>query len=217
MPYDLVRDFAPVSLVAITTYVLLLHPSVPAKNVKELIAVARAQPGKLNYGSTGVGSSSHLAGELFNTLAKVSIVQVAYKGSNESATATASGQVDMSYGTVVAVMPLVHGGRLRPIAVTSMKRSALLPSVPTVDESGLPGYERNVWFGVVAPAGVPKEVVTRLNGSIGTGANSPEVKELLAKQAIEVQTGTPEQFAALIRKDIDLNTRIIKAAGIKPE
>jgi len=217
MPYDLVRDFAPVCLVASTTYLLLLHPAVPARNVKELIALARMQPGKLNYGSTGVGSSSHLAGELFNTMARVNIVQVPYKGSTESATATAAGQVDMSYGTIVSVMPLVNGGRLRPLAVTSATRSALLPSIPTVDESGLPGYERSVWFGVVAPAGVSKEIIMRLNAAIAAGVNTAEVKDALNKLGIEVQTGTPEQFAALIRKDIDVNTSIIKAAGIKPE
>jgi tripartite-type tricarboxylate transporter receptor subunit TctC len=217
MPYDLVRDFAPVSMVASTTYLLLLHPSVPARNVKELIALARARPGALNYGSTGVGSSSHLAGELFNTLAKVNIVQIAYKGSTESATATAAGQVDMSYGTIVAVMPLVSAGRLKAIAVTGAARSALMPAVPTLDESGLPGYERSVWFGVVAPAGVPKEIVTRLNSAIVAGVNTRDAKEGLNKLGIEVQTGTPEHFATLIRKDIEVNTRIIKAAGIKPE
>ena len=164
LTYDARRDLAPISLIAAAPYVVLAHPSVPAHSIKELIALAASTPGKLSYGATGVGSTSHLAGELFNAMAKVKTQMVSYKGSTESAVATASGQTDFSYSTITAVLPMLDSGRLRPLAITSLKRSPLMPRTPTVDESGLRGYECVGWFGVVAPAGTPKDILEKLNG-----------------------------------------------------
>lgn len=215
--YNLERDLAPVSLLAIGTFVLVVHPSVPARNVKELIALARSQPGKLNYASSGVGSSPHLAAGLLNMMAKVNIVQVQYKGATETVTATVAGEVDISFPSITAVQPLLESGRLRPLAVTSANRASLLPSIPTVDESGLPGYERSTWHGVLAPAGVPKDIIAPLNAVIVKAFNVPEVKESLNNQGLELQTTTAGEFAALIRKSVAQNTQLIKMTGTKAE
>jgi len=215
LPYDVERDLTPVSLVAIAPYVLMVHPTVPARNVKELVALARSRPGKLSYGSTGVGSTSYLAGELFNSMAKVNIVQVAYKGSTESAIATASGQIDMSFSIITAALPLLETGKIRSLAVTSAKRASLMPSIPTIEESGLVGYNCSAWFGVVAPAGVPKNIIARLNAEIGRAV--PEIEKSLNKQGIDVQTNTPEEFATLIHRDLVQNLKLLRAAGVKGE
>lgn len=217
LPYDLVRDFAPVSMVTIGTSLLAIHPSVPARNVKELIALARSQPGKLNYGSAGVGSSAHLAGVLFNFMAKVNIVHVPYKGGTENVVAAATGQIDMSFVSVASAVPLLAAGKLRALAVTSAKRSPSMPSLPTLDESGVTGYDRSSWFGLVAPTGVAKDIIARLNTAIGQVANTPEMKTALNRQGFEPRTNTPEQFAALIRREIAQNIKLIKLSGAKTE
>jgi tripartite-type tricarboxylate transporter receptor subunit TctC len=217
LPYDLERDVAPVSLIVSGAYALVVHPSVPARNVKELVALARSRPDRLSYGSAGIGNSSHLAGELFNLIAKVNTVHVPYKGASESVVATASGEVAMSYPSVSASLPLLNAGKLRAIAVTSTKRASLMPAVPTLAESGLPGYDSSTWYGVSAPAGVSKEIVARLNAAIGNVANTPAMKESFSKQGLEPQTNTPEQFAAFIRSEIAKNARLIKLAGVKAE
>lgn len=217
LPYDLERDFAPVSLVASGAFVLVVHPSVPARNVRELIALARSQPGKLNFGSSGVGGATHLANELFNWMAKVNIVHVPYKGGAEVAVAIAAGEVDMSFPSVTTALPLLEAGKLRALAVTSAKRASLMPSVPTLDESGLPGYDRSSWYGVLAPAGVPKDVIARLNAAIAKVVNTLEMKESLNRQGFEPQTSTSEQFAALIRREIAQNAKLVKLAGLKAE
>lgn len=217
LPYDLERDLTPVSLVTIAPFLLVVHPSVPAHNVKELIALARSQPGKLSYGSSGVGGTTNLAGELLKFLAKVNIVHVAYKGSTESVVATAAGQIDMSFGVITAMKPLVDAGKTRPLAVTGAKRASFMPSIPTISEAGLPGYRCATWFGVVAPAGVPKEIIARLNAVINKAVNTPEVTGSLNKQGIDVETNTPEQFAAFIRSEIEQNLKLVRSAGIKAE
>jgi tripartite-type tricarboxylate transporter receptor subunit TctC len=218
LPYDLERDFAPVSLVSIGTYLLVVHPSVPARAVQELIALARAQPGKLNYGSSGVGGATHLPGELFNLMAKVNIVHVPYKGgSAESVIAAASGQVDMTFASITSALPLLGVGKLRPLAVTSTKRASLMPSIPTLDESGLPGYDYSGWYGVIAPAGVPSDIIAWLNAVIVKAVNTPEMKESFNKQGREPQTNEPEQFAALIRSELAQNAKLAKLAGLKAE
>ncbi len=217
LPYDLERDLAPVSLMATSTGVLAIHPSVPARNVRELIALARAHPGKLNYGSSGIGSSSHLMGELFNSMAEVKMAHVPYKGSADSAIATASGQIEISFPSVAALLPLMESGKLRALAVTSAKRTASLPSIPTLGEAGLPGYDRTTWWGVVAPTGVPRDIVTRLNAVIGKAVNTAEMKTALNKQGLDPQTNTPEQFAAFIRSEIAQNAKLIKLSGAKTE
>ena len=216
-PFDLGRDFAPVSLAVIGPYVLVVHPSVPVRNVGELIALARSQPGKLNYASSGVGGTMHLAAELFNVMAKVKTINVPYKGGSETVVATAGGQVDMSFPTLMTALPAVNAGKLRALAVTSMKRASLTPSIPTLNESGLSGYDRPSWFGVVAPAGVSKDIIARLNSLMVKAINTPETKDSLIKQGFEPQTNTPKQFAALIRNEIDQTARLIKLLGIRPE
>lgn len=218
LPYDLERDFAPVSMMAMGMAALVINPALPVRSVKELIALAKSQPpGKMSYGSSGVGSSSHLMGELFNLMADLHITHVPYKGSVESALATAAGQIEMSYPSVVSVGPLLESGKLRAIAVTGPKRAASLPSIPTINEAGLTGYERSTWFGIVAPGGVAKDIVTRLNAVIVKIGATAEMKATLSKQGLESETGTPEQFAALIHREIALNGKLIRLAGVKTE
>jgi tripartite-type tricarboxylate transporter receptor subunit TctC len=217
LPYDLERDLAPVSLVVIAPFLLVVHPSVPARNVGDLIALARSRPGKLNYGSNGVGTVVHLAFELFNWMAKVNVVHVTYKGASEYVVAVAAGEVDMSLPTIASALPLLKVGKLRALAVTSAKRASLMPSMPTLDESGLPGYNRSTWFGMLTPAAVPKDIIALLNAVLGKIVNTSEMKEAFSQQGLEPQTGTPEQFAVLIRGEIAQNARLIKLAGAKTE
>ena len=218
LPYDLERDFAPVSLVTIGPYLLVVHPSVPARNARDLITLARSRPGKLNYGSAGVGGGVHLAGELFKLMAKVNIVHVPYKGgSAESVIAVAVGQIDISFPNITAALPLLEARKVRSLAVTSAKRASLMPSIPTLDESGLPGYDRSTWYGLLAPAGVPKVIIAQLHAVIDKVVNAPEMKESFNKQGAEPQTNTPEQFAALIRSELAQNASLVKLAGLKVE
>jgi tripartite-type tricarboxylate transporter receptor subunit TctC len=217
LPYDLVRDLAPVSLIATGPFVLVVHPSVPARSAKELIALARSQPGSLTCGSPGVGSANHLAGELFNLGARVKILHVPYKGSAESSIATAAGQVAMSFPSLAGALPLLNSNKLRPLAVTSIRRSALLPAIPTVDESVLPGYRYFVWYGLAAPAGTPGEIIARLQAVLVRIVNVPEMKEMLARQGFEPQTGTPEQFAQIIQNEVAQTAKLIALTGLKPE
>jgi len=217
LPYDLERDLAPVSLIAVSPFVLLVHPSVPAHNLKQLIALARSQPGKLIYGSVGIGSPPNLMAELFNLMAKVKTVHVPYKGGAEAAVALASGQIDLYFSSLPSMLPLLEAGRVRSLAVTSVKRLSTLPSVPTLDESGLPGYDSINWNGVAAPSGVPKAIIARLNAEIGKVVNTAEMKESLNKQGMEPHTNTPEQFAAFIRGEIEKNAKLIRLIGVKAE
>lgn len=217
LPYDLERDTSPVSLIVTGAYALVVHPSVPARNVQELVALARSQPRKLSYGSAGIGNSSHLAGELFNLLAKVSTVHVPYKGASESVVATASGEVDMSYPSVSASLPLLTAGKLRVLGVTSARRASLLPTIPTLEEAGLRGYESSTWYGVSAPAGVSKEIINRLNAAIVKVVNTRMLKDAFARQGLEPQTSSPAAFGELIHGEIAKNARLIRQAGVKPE
>ncbi|MBI4190007.1 MAG: tripartite tricarboxylate transporter substrate binding protein [Betaproteobacteria bacterium] len=217
LPYDIERDLAPISLVVTGPYVLVIHPSVPARNIAELIGLARSQPGKLSYGSDGVGSALYLAGELFKLMAKLDIVHVPYKGGAESAIANAAGQVDISFPSLTSSRPLIGTGKLKPLAVTTIKRTALAPSLPTLDESGLPGYNRSGWVGLLAPAAVPKNIITRLNMAVVKVVNTPEMKEALNKQGQDPQTNSPEQFAAFIRGEIEQNANLIKLTGVKAD
>jgi len=215
LPYDLERDFAPVSLLVIAPYVLVVRPSAPVHNLKELIEFAK--PGNLSYGSVGVGSTAHLMSELFNSLAKVNIMHVPYKGGGELAVATATGQIDMSFGTIPTVLPLLGAGRLKPIAVSVAHRTSLLPSIPTVAESGLPGFDSASWVGVLAPTGVPKQIIARLNAVIGKVVNTPKMKESLGREGLEPRTDTPEEFAAFIHSELDKNARLCESIGLKPQ
>ena len=217
LAYDLARDLAPVSLIAIGAFMLVVHPSVPARNVKEVIALARSQPGKLNFSSAGVGGTPHLAGELFNLLAKVKIVHVPYKGGSGAVIANAAGEVALSFNSIPSLLPLLGAGKLRPIAVTSAKRSSSVPEVPTISESGLPEYDLSGWYGMLAPAGAPKEIIARLNAVIAKVVNTPEMKEVFNKQGLDAQAITPEQFAAFLRKEIARSAMLIKLTGAQAE
>ena len=217
LPYDVERDLAPISLLSNAPYMFVVHPSMPARNIKELIALARAQPGKLNFGSNGVGSTSHLAGALFNLMAEVKMVDVPYKGGTENVVAAASGHVAFSFTGVPTALPLINSGKLRALAVTSPKRVSFLPQMPTVDESGLPGYAIVPWYGLSAPAGVSKDIIMLLSTLAGKTFNTPEVKATLSRQGIEVQTNSPQEFAAFIHSEIEKNTKLLKASGVKSE
>lgn len=217
LPYNLERDLAPVSLIADSNFVLVVHPSVPVHNAKELIALARSRPGTFTYASAGIGSSSHLATALLGFMAKLNLVHVPYKGGAAAAAANASGQVDMGFASVTAALPLMNAHKVRPLAVSSTKRSAMIPSIPTLDESGLPGYDRSSWFGVLAPVNVPKDIIARLNALIVQIVDTSEVKELLVKQALEPRATTSEQFAAIIRREIAQNVKLVTLTGAKAE
>lgn len=217
LPFDLRRDFAPVSLVTIGPMLLVVHPSVPARSVKDLIALARAQPGKLSFGSSGFGGTPHLAGELFSSMAKVKLMHIAYKGGADAVIAAASGQVDMSFASITSGLPLLGVGKLRALAVTSGKRMSTVPSIPTLHESDVTGYDYSAWYGVAAPAGMPKTIITRLNSEIGRVVNTAEMKESLNKQGLEPQTNTAEQFAAFIDSEIERSAGLIRLTGAKGE
>ncbi|MBI2226570.1 MAG: tripartite tricarboxylate transporter substrate binding protein [Betaproteobacteria bacterium] len=217
LPYSVERDFAPVSMVMITSFALAVHPSVPVNDVKGLIALARSQPGKLTFSTPGVGSSSHFAGEVFKMMADVKMLHVPYRGAPEATTAVIAGEVDINFPSVTGALPFVKTGRLKALAVSSAKRAPTLPSVPTLSESGLTGYERAGWNGVLAPAGVPKEIIARLNAAIIKAVNTPETKEAIVKQGLVAQTGTPGEFAAFIRDQLAQNAKVVKFAGIKTE
>lgn len=217
MPYEIPKDFSPISLVVTGAFVLVIHPSVPARNVKELIAIARNRPGQLNYATSGIGSSAHLAAELMNSLAKIKTIHVPYKGVSQGVVGVASGEADMIFASVTAAQPLIDSGRLRPIAMSTAKRSALMPNMPTLHESGVPGYDRTGWYGMMGPAGLPRDVLTKLNASIVKAVNTPEMKAAFFKQGLEAETNTPEEFTEMIRREVEQNIKLARAAGIKPQ
>ncbi len=217
LPYDSIKDFTPIINVAIVPYALAVNPTVPAKNVKELLVIAAQKPGNLSYGSSGMGSMSSLAAEMLKSMSKTDIVHVPYKGTAPALVDVVSGQIDLMLADLAIIQPHASTGRLRVIGVTSAKRSAAARDVPTIAESGLPGYELSPWFGVVAPAGVPKEVVTRLNATIGSSLKSADVVQRLGALGYEPLGGTPEQFAATIKTDIAKYAKIVKSAGIKAD
>ncbi len=217
LPYDPIKDFTPIINVAIVPYALAVNPTVQAKNVKELIAIAGRKAGNLSYGSSGMGSMSSLAAEMLKSMSKTDIVHVPYKGTAPALTDVVSGQIDMMLADLAVIKPHADAGKLRVIGVTGSKRSTAAKEVPTIAESGLPGYELSPWFGVVAPAGVPKEIVTRLNSAIGASLKSADMLQRLGALGYEPLGGTPEQFAATIRNDIAKYAKIVKAAGIKAD
>jgi tripartite-type tricarboxylate transporter receptor subunit TctC len=214
LPYDTLRDFEPITLCVQGANVLALHPSVPAKNVKELIAFAKTRPGKLNYGSSGLGSSNQMAGELFKLMANVNIVHVPYKGNAPALTDLLGGHVEMIFSGVPALVPHIESGRIRAIAIGSLKRFPALPKVPTFDESGLKGYEATTWFGLLAPAKTPREIITRLNAEVGKAIQSPDIQQRFTNEGLEPMGGSAESFAKFIRAEIDKYAKVIKAAGI---
>jgi tripartite-type tricarboxylate transporter receptor subunit TctC len=215
LPYDIQRDFAPVSQVAVAPNVMVINPSIPAKTVVEFIAYAKSQPGKLSYASGGNGSSAHMSMELFKSMAGVDIQHIPYKGSSPALTDLVAGQVAVFIGNMPPTVPLVKAGKLRALAVTTKGHSALMPELPTIAESGLPGYETVAWFGVLAPAGTPPEIVNRLSLEIGKIARSPEMREKLLAMGAEPVGGTPEEFRAVIDRDIAKWKPLAQKVGIK--
>jgi len=213
-PYDPVRDFAPVSLAASAPYALLVHPAVPARSVKELVALAKARPGKLNYASGGNGTGIHMAGELFNLTAGVRILHVPYKGAGPGMAALMSGETDMMFNGLSPAIPQMKSGRLRGLAVGGEKRSPLMPELPTVAESGLK-FNTTGWYGILAPRGTPQPVVAKLQGELARALGTAAVKEQLTKMGVEGIGSTPEQFGSLIREEMEKWGKVIKAAGLK--
>jgi tripartite-type tricarboxylate transporter receptor subunit TctC len=210
LPYDPVKDFAPVALCVTTPLYLVVHPSLPARNVKELIALARSRPGTLTYGSGGTGSSNHLAGELFKSLAKVDLLHVPYKGAGPAMVDVMAGHIAMMFGA--AGLAEAKAGKVRVIAVTSAQRSGTAPGIPTVAESGVPGYEATIWFGLLAPAGTPQAIVTRLSQEIGRALAHPRMHEQFP--TVDITPSTPQGFAALIAREIPKWRKVIHGANI---
>jgi tripartite-type tricarboxylate transporter receptor subunit TctC len=215
LPYDPLKDFAPISLAAIGPNLLVVHPSVPARSVKELIALAKARPSELQYASAGAGTVQHLAGELFCLQAKVKMLHIPYKGSGQSIIDLIAGQVHMDFDSVPPVINYVRQGRLRALAVTSAKRFSLLPEIPTIEESGVPGFDMSTWWGLVAPAAMGKEAISKLQLETVKLLRQPDVKEKIAFAGAETVGDTPEEFAAYIRAETAKYARIVKAANIK--
>ncbi len=217
LPFDPVREFAPVALLANVTNVLAIHPSIPAKSVKELISFAKAHPGQLNFASPGNGTSSHLAGELFRQVAKIEVVHIPYKGATPAITDLIAGQVSFTMASVLSVLPYAKQGRLRMLAVTTAKRSGALPDIPTISEAGLPGFEVSNWYGILATGGTPRPAVDRLNSELARIARVPDLAEKLAAQGADPATGTPEEFERFIQAELKKWAAVVRSAGINPE
>jgi tripartite-type tricarboxylate transporter receptor subunit TctC len=217
LPFDPIRDFAPIGLFGGVSNLAVVHPSLPVKTLKELTAFARARPGKLNYGSAGVGSASHLQVEFFKLLTKTDIVQIPYKGTGPMVIDLVAGQTQLTITGVPGLLGQVKDGRLRPIAAASEKRLALFPEVPTAAEAGLPGFVVTTWYGPLAPAKTPASIITRLNGELQKMVQRRDVLDRLANEGIEPMSGTPEQFSAHIKSEIARWAKVIKAAGIPPQ
>lgn len=214
--YDPIRDFAPITLVAITPYLLVVNPGVQAKTLKEFVALVKESQGKLNYASAGNGTTTHLAMEMLKSVAGLDIVHVPFNGNGPANTAVLGGQVQALFGSMPAVLPHAKSGKLRPLAVGTAKRSPSLPDVPTVAESGYKGYEASLWLGFIAPRGTPKPIVDRLHNELVAVVNTPETKDILAKNGADPITNTPAEFAALIKEEIGKYVKAVKAAGMKP-
>jgi tripartite-type tricarboxylate transporter receptor subunit TctC len=217
LPYDPVKDFAPITLIASAPSVLVVHPSVPARTLAEFTALAKASPGRLNYASNGNGSSAQLAAVLYESMAGVRMVHVPYKGLAPALVDLLAGEVQAMFSSVVAIVPNIKSGRLRALAVTGKRRTALLPEVPTLDESGVPGYEAGSWYGILAPARTPQAIVAKLHEAIAGALAQSEVRERLASEGAEVIGSTPEAFAAHITAELARMGKLIREAGIRME
>ncbi len=215
LSFDPVRDLAPVTLVASVPFMLIATPSLPAGNVKELIALAKARPNSLNYASSGSGSSPHLAGEMLKMMAAIEMVHVPYKGGGPAVADLMGGQVQLMFNTILQSLPFIKSGKLKALAVGSAKRSPAAPDVPTIAESGVPGYDFSNWFGVLAPAATPKAVITKLQGEIARHLTGPELRKRLAAEGAEVVGSSPEDFGRTMRADIEKYAKIIKAANVR--
>jgi len=217
IPFDPVKDFASISLMATTCYVLSVHPSMPVKNARELVALAKARPGQLTFSSPGAGTPNHLSGELFKMLTGVDMQHIPYKGSAQAIADVMGGQIALSFENIVVASPIAKSGRIKALAVTSAKRAGALPAVPTIAESGVPGFEAVGWFGVVAPAATPKDVVTKLNSELVRILAMPDVKERISSLGAEVVSTTPEGMDQFNRAQIALWAKVVKASGARVE
>jgi tripartite-type tricarboxylate transporter receptor subunit TctC len=217
LPYDPLRDFAPVTLTTISPLLLMTHPSLPAKTVNEFVALARARPGQINYASSGPGGSGHLAGELFQSMARVKLVHIPYRGAPPALNDLVAGQVQVMFGTMLASVPSVRSGRLRALAVTGPKRSVAVPEVPTFEETGMPGYDASSWNGIQVPAGTPRAIVMRLNTELVRILRTPNVLDRLAADGPVPMGGTPEEYGAFIKAEQVKWGKIVREAGIRIE
>ena len=217
LEYDPVKDFAPISLIGTTPYLLVVNPNVPAKSVKELVALMKAQPGKMNYASAGVGSTTHLAMEMLKGASNTYALHIPYNGNGPAGTAVIAGPVEILFGSLPAVLPHAKSGRVRPLAVGTPKRSPSLPEVPTVAESGYPGFDASLWLAFMAPAGTPAPIIERLQKEIAAAVNAKDTAELLDKNGAEPLISTPAELAAMIKDGVVKYAKVVKAAGVKPE
>jgi tripartite-type tricarboxylate transporter receptor subunit TctC len=217
LEYDPVRDFAPISLMAVTPYLLVVNPAVEAKTVKELVTLMKMQPGKLNYASAGVGSTTHLAMEMLKGASNTYALHIPYNGNGPAGTAVIAGQVEILFGSLPAVLPHAKSGRVRALAVGTPKRSPSLPEVPTVAESGYPGFDASLWLAIMAPAGTPAPIVERLNKETIAAVSSKETSDALDKNGAEPLTSTPGELAAMIKDGVSKYAKVVKDAGVKPE
>jgi tripartite-type tricarboxylate transporter receptor subunit TctC len=217
LPYDTVRDFAPISLLLSGPTLLVAHPSLPAKNARELIALAKSKPGTLTFASAGHGTPPHMAGELFKSMARIDVVHIPYKGNGPAYTDLMAGQVSLMFPNIATAIQYVKGGRMRALGVGSRQRSAIAPEIPTIAESGLPGYEMGSWFGLLAPAGTPITIVTRLQQEIARIFKQADVREKLFAQGVEPVGGTPQEFTAFLNVEFAQWAKVIKSSGLKPE
>jgi tripartite-type tricarboxylate transporter receptor subunit TctC len=217
LEYDPIKDFAPISLVAVTPYLLVVNPSVNAKTVNQLVELMRSQPGKLNYASAGVGSTTHLAMEMLKAASSTYALHIPYNGNGPAGTAVISGQVEVLFGSLPAVLPHAKSGRVRPLAVGTPKRSPSLPEVPTVAESGYPGFDASLWLAFMAPAGTPAPIVEQLHREVVAAVSSRETSEALDKAGAEPITSSPAELAAMVRDGVAKYAKIVKLAGVKPE
>jgi len=217
LPYDLTRDFSPVGSAATSAFVLFVHPSVPVKSLKELVALAKARPAELNYASCGMGCVTHLATEALKLHAGINMVHVPYKGGAFATASVVSGESHLTFGSLATALALIKAGKIRPMAMSGLQRSKALPAVPTIAESGYPGFDITSWYGLLAPAGTPAPIVSKLNAELGRIFATPAVVQRLATVDLEPKTGTPQEFAAIIRKEIEFYSKLVKDAAIKAE
>jgi tripartite-type tricarboxylate transporter receptor subunit TctC len=217
LPFDPVRDFTAIAIVALVLNVLAVHPSIPARSVKQFIALARARPGALNYGTSSVGAPSHMSAELLKVLTRVDYIHVPYKGQSLALNALLGGQIDFAFPSIPSSVGYVRAGRLRPLGVTTTRRASALPDVPTIQEAGVPGFEVAGRYEIIGPAGIPQAVVTRLNREINAILTVPEMRDQLSKQGADPRTGTPEEFATAMAIDTKNWQKVVAAAGIRPQ
>jgi tripartite-type tricarboxylate transporter receptor subunit TctC len=215
VPYDTLKDFTPVSLISVGPFVLIAHPSLPVQSVKDLIALAKAQPGRLNYASAGNGVANHLAMELFKQMAGVDILHVPYKGAPQAVTDVLAGHMNMMFNSIAPIVGHIRAGRVRVLGIASAKRSPQLPEVPTISEAGVPGFEAENWFGMFAPAKTPRRIIARLNEALVKVVRSPEIQAQFAALGADAVGNSPEEFAAFVRRDLEKYARVVRISGAR--